>query len=336
MPDHVDSPPHRVHAAAIQLEGVPGRVDLTLERLEAMIVEAGERGAEVIAVPEFCTSPVPMRTEVHAAVLPRENAAVDMFRRLAARYGATIGGSMLIADDDEVYNRYHLVEPDGRVHTHDKDLPTMWENCFYTEGHDDGAFDTALGGVGVASCWELIRNQTVRRLRGRIDLAMTGTHWWTVPSNWGGLASRALAPVARRNRALSENAPAEFARRLGVPVLQASHCGSIRSDFLLAPGSDLSVPYETEFVGATQIVDPDGTVLASRRTTEGPGIVSADVELGARGSVTPMGDGFWIPDLPLLVRGYWHQQNLAGRSYYGRSGRTAGLRAARSQAAEIR
>ncbi|MGW8592945.1 carbon-nitrogen hydrolase family protein [Dietzia sp. NPDC055877] len=328
MPDHVDSPLRRVHAAAIQLEGVPGRVDLTLERLEAMIVEAGERGAKLIAVPEFCTSPVPMRAEVHAAVLPRDNAAVEMFRRLAAWYGATIGGSMLIADDDEVYNRYHLVEPDGRVHTHDKDLPTMWENCFYTGGHDDGAFDTALGGVGVASCWELIRNQTVHRLRGRIDIAMTGTHWWTVPSNWGGLASRALAPVARRNRALSENAPAEFARRLGVPVLQASHCGSIRSDFLLAPGSDLSVSYETEFVGATQIVDPDGTVLASRRTTEGPGVVSADVELGARGGVIPVGEDFWIPDLPLLVRGYWHQQNLAGRSYYRRSGRTAGLRAA--------
>ncbi|MGX1770403.1 carbon-nitrogen hydrolase family protein, partial [Dietzia sp. NPDC055343] len=96
----------------------------------------------------------------------------------------------------------------------------------------------------------------------------------------------------------------------------------------LAPGSDLSVPYETEFVGATQIVDPDGTVLASRRTTEGPGIVSADVELGARGGVMPVGEDFWIPDLPLLVRGYWHQQNLAGRSYYRRSGRTAGLRAA--------
>lgn len=342
MPDHVDSPPdpldspqvpldsppRRVRAAAIQLEGVPGRVDLTLERLEAMIVEAGERGATLIAVPEFCTSPVPMRAEVHAAVLPRKNAAVGMFRRLAARYGATIGGSMLIADDDEVYNRYHLVEPGGRVHTHDKDLPTMWENCFYTGGHDDGAFDTDLGGVGVASCWELIRTKTVRRLQGRIDLAMTGTHWWTVPSNWGGLASRALAPLARRNRALSEEAPVEFARRLGVPVLQASHCGSIRSDFLLAPGTDLAVGYETEFVGATQIVNAHGTVLASRRTTEGPGIVTADVELGACGSVTPAEESFWIPDLPLVMRGYWHHQNLAGRSYYRRSGRRAGLWAA--------
>lgn len=317
-----------VRAAAIQLEGVPGRVDLTLGRLETMITEAAEQGARLIAVPEFCTSPVPLRAEVHEAVLPRDNRAMDMFRRLAARHGATIGGSMLIADDDEVFNRYHLVEPDGRVHTHDKDLPTMWENCFYTGGRDDGAFDTGLGGVGVASCWELIRTQTVRRLRGRVGIAMTGTHWWTVPRNWGGLTDRALGPLAQYNRYLSENAPVEFARRLGVPVLQASHCGSLRTDFLLGPGSDVSVPYVTDFVGATQIVDADGTVLASRRTTEGPGIVYADVEPGAREPAAPLEERFWIPELPLMLRGYWHQQNVAGRSYYRRTGRAAGLQAA--------
>ena len=334
----VEAPSRRLRAAAIQLEGVPGRVDLTLARLETMIVEAGERGARVIAVPEFCTSPVPMRAEVHAAVLPQENGAVEMFRRLASRYGATIGGSMLVADDNddnstnEVYNRYYLVEPDGRIHTHDKDLPTMWENCFYTGGgtgrENDGAFDTGLGGVGVASCWELIRTRTVRRLRGRVGLAMTGTHWWGVPDNWGGLTSRALGALAQYNRYMSENAPAEFARRLGAPVLQASHCGPVRSNFLLAPGSDFSAPYVTEFVGATQIVDASGTILAFRRTAEGPGIVYADVEPGARQPVAGLEDRFWIPELPLLVRGYWHQQNLAGRSYYRRSGRAAGLRAA--------
>lgn len=333
-PDHPDRAAARtVRAAAVQLEGVPGRVDLTLERLEAMIVDAAENGARLVAVPEFCTSPVPMRPEVHAAVLPRENVAVEMFRRLAARYGATIGGSLLVADPDgdddgEVVNRYHLVEPDGRVHTHDKDLPTMWENCFYTGGRTDGAFDTALGGVGVASCWELIRSQTVRRLRGRAEVAVTGTHWWTVPRNWGALTDRALGPLAQYNRYLSENAPVEFARRLGVPVLQASHTGAFRTDFLLLPGSEVSVPYETEYVGATQIVDARGSVLAARNTAEGPGIVYADVEIGAVDPVVPLEDRFWIPELPALLRAYWHQQNVAGRSYYRRTGRDAGLRAA--------
>ncbi|KAA0919939.1 carbon-nitrogen hydrolase family protein [Dietzia sp. ANT_WB102] len=317
-----------VHAAAVQLEGVPGRVDLTLGRLEQMIVEAAERGARLIAVPEFCTSPVPMRPEVHDAVLPRENVAVEMFRRLAARHHVTIGGSMLVTEDGEVYNRYHLVEPDGRVHTHDKDLPTMWENCFYTGGSDDGVFETGLGGVGAASCWELIRTQTVRRLRGRVGVAVTGTHWWTVPHNWGGLTERALGPLSQYNRYLSENAPAEFARRLGAPVLQASHCGTLRTDFLLVPGSGASVPYDTEFVGATQIVDASGTVLATRRVDEGPGIVYADVTIEATDPVAPLEDRFWIPELPLLLRGYWHQQNIAGRSYYRRRGRSAGVRAA--------
>lgn len=331
-----------VRAAAVQLEGVPGRVDLTLGRLETMIVEAAERGARLIAVPEFCTSPLPMRAEVHDAVLPRENVAVDMFRRLAARYRLTVGGSMVVADDDEVYNRYHLVEPDGTVHTHDKDLPTMWENCFYTggdfyrDGSDDGAFETALGGVGVASCWELIRTGTVSRLRGRVGVAVTGTHWWTVPRNWGRLTDRALGPLAEYNRRLSEGAPTEFARRLGAPVLQASHCGSFRTDFLLAPGTTVSVPYETEYVGATQIVDASGTVLASRRADEGPDIVYADVTLGTREPVLPLEERFWIPELPLLLRGYWHQQNVVGRSYYRRRGRAAGLQAAGLRAAEPR
>ena len=331
-----------VRAAAVQLEGVPGRVDLTLGRLETMVVEAAERGARLIAVPEFCTSPLPMRAEVHDAVLPRENVAVDMFRRLAARYRLTVGGSMVVADDDEVYNRYHLVEPDGFVHTHDKDLPTMWENCFYTggdfyrDGGDDGAFETALGGVGVASCWELIRTGTVSRLRGRVGVAVTGTHWWTVPRNWGGLTDRVLGPLAQYNRRLSEGAPTEFARRLSAPVLQASHCGSFRTDFLLAPGTTVSVPYETEYVGATQIVDASGTVLASRRADEGPGIVYADVTLGTREPVLPLEDRFWIPELPVLLRGYWHQQNVVGRSYDRRRGRAAGLQAAGLRAAEPR
>ncbi|WP_235026670.1 hypothetical protein [Dietzia lutea] len=94
------------------------------------------------------------------------------------------------------------------------------------------------------------------------------------------------------------------------------------------------MPYETEYVGATQIVDASGTVLASRRAEEGPGIVYADVTLGAREPVLPLEERFWIPESPLLLRGYCHRQNVAGRSYYRRRGRAAGLRAAGLRTAE--
>jgi predicted amidohydrolase len=313
----------------VQLEAAAGDVATNLQRIEALVDEAAAEGARLIAIPEFCTSQIRFDACVHGAVLPADgNPALALFRRLAHRHQCWLGGSMLVSDGGEVFNRYYFVEPSGTFHSHDKDLPTMWEGSFYRGGRDDGAFRTGLGGVGAAVCWELIRTQTVRRLRGHVDVAMTGTHWWSVPSNWGFLMDRGFAAAGQYNRYLSEGAPAEFARRLGVPVLQASHCGHFRSGFSLVPGLPWQVPFDAHFVGATQIVDNSGHVLAQRFTHEGPGVVCADIELGARAPVLPLEERFWIPELPWLLRGVWSQQNACGRSYYRSKGRTRGIAAA--------
>lgn len=316
-----------VRAAAVQFEGVAGDVEENLRRLAPLVREAVDAGAEIVALPEFMTSPIVFRPEVYECVLPPENAAVEMLRDLAARHGILIGGSMLIADRGDIYNRYHLVESDGTVHLHDKDLPTMWENAFYGPGHDDGVVTTGTGRVGLAVCWELIRNQTSRRMVGRVDLVMTGTHWWTVPTNWGPVR-RLLRSVERENRRLSEDAPSQLARRLGVPVLQASHCGEFTTGLSLLPGVAATLPYRSHYVGATQIVDADGLVLASRSTADGPGVVVAEVTLGARRPRQEIGRRFWTPRLPWAMRAYWWQQNVCGTRYYRDAGRSAGVAAA--------
>ncbi|HLR18272.1 MAG TPA: carbon-nitrogen hydrolase family protein [Alcanivoracaceae bacterium] len=321
-----------IRAGAIQLNAAVGDVAHNLESIERLVDAAAAQGAKIIAIPEFCTSKLPFDVRAHDAVLPLDNPALALFVRLAKRHQCWLGGSMLIADNDEVYNRYFFVEPNGDIHQHDKDLPTMWENCFYAPGNDDGVFDTQLGGVGAAVCWELIRNQTLQRMHQHVQVAITGTHWWTLPTNWGAITHRSLAALGQYNRYMSENAPAEFARRLGVPVIQASHCGTFRTDFMLVPGTNVSVPYDTEYVGATQIVDAQGRVLAQRRTQEGPGVVVADITLDTPTPVQPISDTFWVPELPLLLRGYWHHQNACGKSYYRRLGRERGLAAARRNA----
>lgn len=314
-----------VRIAAVQFEGVLGDVAANLDRLDPLVREAAAGGARIVALPEFFTSRIAFDPRVHDAVLPPDNEALAWMKGIASQHGCAIGGSMLVAEGGAITNRYHFVEPDGRVHLHDKDLPTMWENAAYGPGHDDGAFETGFGGIGAAMCWELIRTQTARRLRGRVGLAVTGTHWWTLASNWGRATTSALAPLALFNRYLSENAPVEFARRLGAPVVQASHCGTFRSGFLLVPGSSFALPYDTEYVGATQIVDADGRVLAARPTADGPGIVTAEVRLGSVAPRQSLEARFWIPDLPLSLRTYWHQQNACAKSYYEREGRAAGL-----------
>src|SRR5699024_8140156 len=163
-------------------------------------------GAEVITLPEIFTPPIVFRAEVHGAVLPPDTAAVALLRRVARRHGGGIGGLMLIAEGADACNRYHLVEPAGTPELNAKHPPTMWENAFYGPGSDDGVARTGSGRVGMAVCWELIRNQTARRMLDRVDLVMTGTHWWTVPANWGPVG-RVFATVAGRNQRLSESAP---------------------------------------------------------------------------------------------------------------------------------
>lgn len=319
---------NRIMAAAVQHEARIGDVAVNLERIESLCREALSKDAKLIALPEFFTSRVVYDPQVQTAVLPPDNEAVDLMKSLANKHECWIGGSMLIAEGDDVYNRYHFVEPDGTIHRHDKDLPTCWENASYGPGKpgDDGAFDTGMGGVGVAVCWELIRTQTVKRLIGNIDVAVTGSHWWSFPDNWGSLASGALASSAQYNRYLSENAPVEFARRLGVPVLQSLHCGKITSGFPLIPGTSLTVPYDTEFFGYTQIIDAHGHVLAQRQAQEGPGVVVAEIETGAIEPVVPIEKRFWIPNLELMLKLYWHHQNACGRSYYEKKGRAEGIR----------
>lgn len=316
--------------AAIQLETAVGALDENLSLVRRLTEEALGQGADIIALPEFFTGALAPSDAAFRVALPAgRNVATDFLIETATAHHKYIGGSLLVSDGSNLFNRYYLATPSGQLHIHDKDLPTMWENCFYIGGDDDGVFATELGNVGAAVCWELIRTQTISRMLGRVDLVMTGTHWWDLPQNWPGVPYL-LRRVTRDNRTLSEQAPAVFARLIGIPVLQASHCGIVAGDFYLTPRRNTRLPYRTKFVGATQIVDGNGRVVAQRSTQEGPGVVIGEVELG-RVATPPAGapsSRFWIPKLPLLHRLYWTQQNWACKGMYYRVGRTKGLDAA--------
>jgi predicted amidohydrolase len=307
-----------VRVAAVQMEGRVADIPYNLEHAEKLATEALERQAKIVALPEFFTTPIAFDERLTACALPLENQALDMMKALARRYAAYIGGSMLLRRGGDVFNSYFFVQPDGRAFTHDKDIPTMWENAFYVGGTDDGVMETDLGPVGAAVCWELIRTRTIRRLRGRIRLAMTGSNWWTGPTNWPG-ADRVLGKVERFNQELAGEAPVRFAKLLGVPVLHAGQAGRFRGRFLLVPGLDVAVGYASTFLGETMIVDREGRLLSRRSLDEGAGITVADVllEAGEPGE-DPPADSFWIPKLTFTHRAYWHHQNACGRRFYAK------------------
>jgi predicted amidohydrolase len=300
-----------MRVAAVQLEAELGDVLANLEACEVMARSAASEGAELIVLPEFFTTGVGFLPELaHVAVGP-EGAATRMLCSVAEGEGVMIGGSFLCRDSDgEVRNAFVLADRSGVVGRHDKDLPTAWENALYVGSSDDGVIGVGDLCVGVAMCWELIRSQTARRLRGRVDVVVGGSNWVTIPP-WHPrpLTRRAEA----RNATLAASAPAKFARYVGAPVVHGAIAGVLECGLPDLP----RMTYRGHYQGGAMVADAQGRILARREGSEGSGYVIADADVGHRQTPSEIiPDRFWLHRRDSVSATVWHTQRITGRRWY--------------------
>ena len=298
-----------MRCAAVQMVPRIGDVDANLEQALRLGDEAGAAGAAWIVLPEFFTTGIAFDPALAGAAVAFEGAALDVLRDLARRHGATVGGSFLCRDPDgHVRTAFALVLADGTVAgRHDKDLPTMWENAFYVGGSDEGRLHAEGFDVGVALCWELMRRQTVDRLRGRVDLVVGGSGWWSIPS-WPGTTA-----MEERNARTAARVAAAFAPLVGAPVVHAAHAGPIACGMPWTP-----LPYRGHLQGGATIADGHGRVLARREREEGAGVVLAEVEPGRVPPSAEVPDGFWLHPRGAMAAATWTYQRVHGRRWYRR------------------
>ncbi|PLR92689.1 carbon-nitrogen hydrolase family protein [Bacillus sp. T33-2] len=297
--------------AAIQLQPVVGDVAANLRSCEKLANAAAEKGAKWIILPEFFTTGMAFDEQIADTPLPPNGEAMKLLASLAKRHSAVVGGSFLCRDDDgHVRNSFFLVSPEGILGRHDKDIPTMWENCFYVGGNDDGIINVSGISAGSALCWEFMRSQTAIRLRGRVDIVVGGSCWWSVPS-WHP------KPVTNKweldNSRTAFESVRSFAAFVGAPVVHASHCGPIECSMPWLP-----LKYKGYYEAGAMIVDAEGKVLASRDRHEGPGVVIADV---AAGKITPkfeIPDSFWLHRRGPLPALSWTYQRWHGKRWYNK------------------
>jgi predicted amidohydrolase len=302
-----------VRVAAVQLEVALGEVERNLAACEALADAAAADGAELVALPEFFTTGAAFLPELADRALAPGGAATEMLSAVAGRLGIHLGGSFLCRDGDgEVRNAFLLAGPDGELlGRHDKDLPTMWENALYVGGDDDGVIEAGELSVGAAVCWEFMRNTTAKRLRGRVDLVMGGSNWWSIPP-WppAAITRRLEASNARR----AARAPAVFGRYVGAPVVHAAISGPLACRMPELP----PLPYRGHFQGGALIADPQGNVVARRDRREGSGYVIADVSARRVPPEEPVPGRYWMHGrgaIPALV---WNTERLHGRRWYRR------------------
>lgn len=308
-----------MRVAAIQMRAGLGDVDGNLEAAESLVRDAVARGAEWVVLPEFFTTAMAFDERMLGSARTLTGEPAQLLCNLAERHGITVGGSFLaIHSDGIVRNTFVLAGPGGVLGTHDKDLPTMWENCYYEPGDDDGVIDTPEGPVGAAVCWEFIRSSTALRLRGRVRLVVGGSCWWDVPANLPG------GPVWRRlhdqNLRLCDRAIPTFAGLVGVPVVHANWCGRTEGRWALG------TRYVTRYVQDARIVDASGRELARRPADRGAGVITAEVDLHEPTPSAEIPRSFWIHRENRLPhwRLFWWLQNRHGRRYRKRTGAARG------------
>lgn len=87
-PKDIAASTHTVRVAAVQIAGRVGDLADNLQQAEALATEALARGAKVVVLPEFFTTPCYVHQRLHEAIVGLDNPAKDMLVRLARQHGA--------------------------------------------------------------------------------------------------------------------------------------------------------------------------------------------------------------------------------------------------------
>ncbi|MFX1394063.1 MAG: carbon-nitrogen hydrolase family protein [Promethearchaeota archaeon] len=296
--------------AAIQMKAKFANVKANLEIAKRLASEAFEKGAELVILPEFFTSAMGFHLKMLDIIRPIQGEPMQLLNKLAKHYNGIVGGSFVALRGQESYNTFVLAFPDGNNYFHDKDQPTMWENCYYLGGTDDGVLETKIGNIGVALCWELVRTRTAIRMLNRVDIVVGGSCWWTLPERRiHGYKSE----LRETNLKIMKETPARFARMLGVPVIHAAHAGDFEGEMPMMP----DIPYKSYYLGETQIVDGSGKILARLKQEDGEGIIMTNIDLTKKWNPSEsIPDRFWIPDMPKKLNQAWQLFNRYGEAYY--------------------
>jgi predicted amidohydrolase len=301
----------KLRIAVVQPRLAVGAVDLNLRRCEMLVRDAhAEHKPDVILLPEAMTSPNMFAPVLRSVPRPIAGAPYQLIVSLSRELGCTIGGGFLSIRGHHARHTYVLAEPTGETYLHDKDEPSMWETNFYTAGKDDGLHTTSHGNVGVAMGMEWGRSRTARRLRGKVDLVLGGSCWWSSP-DWVFPRGWLVRDHQYNLGMVAEIAP-RMARMVGAPCAVAQHVGTVHGDTPLLPG----VSWSTICAGDSMIVDSDGTILARRGPEEGEGFVCAEVTIGAAKPSQPIPMGFWSQPMAGLLVATWHYQKRHGQLSY--------------------
>ena len=151
----------------------------------------------------------------------------------------------------------------------------------------------------------MLRYDTLKRLSQKVDIVLAGSCWEDL---------REGAPLRQYNRQFALQTPVKFAELLQVPLIHSNHCGEVTAiDFY-----DENNPFTYQMVGAAQMINEDGSIIARRSFDEGEGMIISDFSFdkSKRKPANIEYGKYWIEDFPEPYAYAWKNYNPICKAYY--------------------
>jgi aliphatic nitrilase len=300
----------KLRVAAVQAAPVFLDLDATIDKTIALMTEAAEKGAKLVAFPETWIPGYPWWIWLNSPALGMQfvqryndnslvvgsaefnrlgQAARDLHIWLSTGYSERAGGSLYIAQA--------LFDDRGRVvKTRRKLKPTHVERTVFGEGDgsDLAVMDTAIGNVGMLACWEHLQPLSKYAMYAQNEQIHIAA--WPSFSVYRGAANALGAEV---NNAVSQVYAVEGQCFVVAPCATVSKemhdqlCNDDLQRHLLLEGG-----------GFARIFGPDGSPLGEKIPEKEEGIVYADIDLGmislSKAAADPAGH-YSRPDVTRLL-----------------------------------
>ena len=301
----------KVTVAAVQMDANPAPTADRLARAERLVAATAEAGSQLTVLPELFNTGYMFGPENHPLVEPIDGPSVRWMSDTASRLGVHLAGSLMVIDDEEVYNAVLLWAPDGRMWRYDKVYPWGWERCAFRGSRRAPKItvaDTDLGDIGMLACWDAAHLDLWAAYAGRVDLMVIcnsppdiGHATYHFP---GGdrLRHDEAGPLAAAHREDAQRLFGDMINQqtawLGVPSVSTVGCGHIttpipkgRLSFLafavsaprllrfMSQADELEM--SCDMVHRCQVADACGEVLAELTKDDGDAFALAQVELAS-------------------------------------------------------
>ena len=162
--------PRTLTIAPVQMDAAPAPLADRLERAAALIEQAVSVGAQLVVLPEVFNTGYRYSDDNFALAERLDGATVNWMKAQAALHGIHLAGSLLLLDEDDIYNAALLIAPDGRTWRYDKQYPWLWERAYFRSGDRITIAETDFGRVGLMICHDYNHAHLWERYAGQVDL----------------------------------------------------------------------------------------------------------------------------------------------------------------------